>query len=183
METEKHQVDSTGNPRPAAGSAGDGAPAATTDGAQRGSSRDRHPGQEPRAGQEGRRDGSRGRSRTDRTRRERGRAGGTPDAAGVSAQAAENRSADNGKGERTAQAGTRRPDTGKSGEGRRDRQRGPRQGGPREGQPERERRMPDPARMIKKREETLEDIRADIERVEKDIQFEIKQIQTVALGL
>ncbi len=37
--------------------------------------------------------------------------------------------------------------------------------------------------MIKKREETLEDIRADIERVEKDIQFEIKQIQTVALGL
>jgi hypothetical protein len=68
METEKHQVNSTGNPRPAARAAGDGAPAATTDGAQRGSSRDRRPGQEPRAGQEGRRDGSRGRSRTDRAR-------------------------------------------------------------------------------------------------------------------
>jgi hypothetical protein len=39
-------------------------------------------------------------------------------------------------------------------------------------------------RSIKpKREETIEDIQADIERVEKDIQFEIKQIRSIKLGL
>lgn len=46
-----------------------------------------------------------------------------------------------------------------------------------------DRRSPEPARIVKKREETLEDIRAETERVEKDIQFEIKQIQTITLGL
>jgi hypothetical protein len=34
-----------------------------------------------------------------------------------------------------------------------------------------------------KREETVEDIIADTERIEKDIQFEIKQIKTIKLGL
>lgn len=34
-----------------------------------------------------------------------------------------------------------------------------------------------------KREETLEDIQADIEQIEKDIQFEIKQIKSIKLGL
>ncbi|MGI6084599.1 MAG: hypothetical protein ACOYIF_04050 [Acetivibrionales bacterium] len=34
-----------------------------------------------------------------------------------------------------------------------------------------------------KRVETLEDIQADIERIDKDIQFEIKQIKAVKLGL
>jgi len=34
-----------------------------------------------------------------------------------------------------------------------------------------------------KREETLDDIRADIEQIEKDIQFEIKQIRSIKLGL
>ena len=39
-------------------------------------------------------------------------------------------------------------------------------------------------RTIKaKREETAEDIQADVERVEKDIQFEIKQIKSIKLGL
>ncbi len=37
--------------------------------------------------------------------------------------------------------------------------------------------------IIPKRIETVEDIQADIERVEKDIQFEIKQIRAVKLGL
>jgi hypothetical protein len=40
------------------------------------------------------------------------------------------------------------------------------------------------SRQIKaKRVETLEDIKADIERVEKDIQLEIKQIRAIKLGL
>lgn len=40
------------------------------------------------------------------------------------------------------------------------------------------------ARNIKpKRIETVEDIQADIERIDKDIQFEIKQIRAVKLGL
>lgn len=40
------------------------------------------------------------------------------------------------------------------------------------------------SRPIKtKRIETLEDIKADIERVEKDIQLEIKQIRAIKLGL
>lgn len=34
-----------------------------------------------------------------------------------------------------------------------------------------------------KRTETLEDIKADIERIDKEIQFEIKQIKAVKLGL
>ncbi|HHW23206.1 MAG TPA: hypothetical protein GXX26_10065 [Clostridiaceae bacterium] len=34
-----------------------------------------------------------------------------------------------------------------------------------------------------KRVETLEDIKADIERIDKEIQFEIKQIKAVKLGL
>jgi hypothetical protein len=34
-----------------------------------------------------------------------------------------------------------------------------------------------------KREETVDDIRADIEQVEKDIQFEIRQIKSIKLGL
>lgn len=34
-----------------------------------------------------------------------------------------------------------------------------------------------------KRIETVEDIQADIERIDKDIQFEIKQIKAVKLGL
>lgn len=34
-----------------------------------------------------------------------------------------------------------------------------------------------------KREETIEDIRADIEQLEKDIQFEIRQIRSIKLGL
>lgn len=34
-----------------------------------------------------------------------------------------------------------------------------------------------------KREETVEDIQADIEQIEKDIQFEIKQIRSIKLGL
>ncbi len=41
----------------------------------------------------------------------------------------------------------------------------------------------DVAKVIKKRVETLEDISADIERIDSDIQFEIKQIQTTQLGL
>lgn len=40
------------------------------------------------------------------------------------------------------------------------------------------------ARIITpKREETIDDIKMDIEKLEKDIQFEIKQIQSVKLGL
>ncbi len=40
------------------------------------------------------------------------------------------------------------------------------------------------SRIIKTtRVETVEDIIADIERIEKDIQFEIKQIRTIKLGL
>lgn len=34
-----------------------------------------------------------------------------------------------------------------------------------------------------KREETVEDIKMDIDKLEKDIQFEIKQIRSVKLGL
>lgn len=34
-----------------------------------------------------------------------------------------------------------------------------------------------------KREETIEDIQMDIEKLEKDIQFEIKQIRSTKLGL
>jgi hypothetical protein len=34
-----------------------------------------------------------------------------------------------------------------------------------------------------KRNETVEDIQADIERIEKDIQFEIKQIKAIKLGI
>jgi len=34
-----------------------------------------------------------------------------------------------------------------------------------------------------KREESVEDIKMDIEKLEKDIQFEIKQIQSIKLGL
>jgi hypothetical protein len=34
-----------------------------------------------------------------------------------------------------------------------------------------------------KREETVDDIRADIDQLEKDIQFEIKQIKSIKLGL
>lgn len=34
-----------------------------------------------------------------------------------------------------------------------------------------------------KREETIEDIRMDIEKLEKEIQFEIKQIRSTKLGL
>ncbi len=50
---------------------------------------------------------------------------------------------------------------------------------------EKPRRAPvfDVAKISKKREETIEDIRVDIERIESDIQFEIKQIQTTQLGL
>jgi len=40
-----------------------------------------------------------------------------------------------------------------------------------------------PAKLIKKRVETVDDIRLDIERVESDIQFEIMQIQTTKLGM
>ncbi len=40
------------------------------------------------------------------------------------------------------------------------------------------------ARIAKpKREESVEDIRMDIEKLEKEIQFEIKQIRSVKLGL
>lgn len=38
-------------------------------------------------------------------------------------------------------------------------------------------------RAQSRRTETLEDIKADIERIDKDIQFEIKQIKAVKLGL
>ncbi len=34
-----------------------------------------------------------------------------------------------------------------------------------------------------KREETVEDIKADVEQIEKDIQFEIRQIRSIKLGL
>lgn len=34
-----------------------------------------------------------------------------------------------------------------------------------------------------KREETIEDIKMDIEKLEKEIQFEIKQIRSIKLGL
>lgn len=34
-----------------------------------------------------------------------------------------------------------------------------------------------------KREDSVEDIQADVERVEKDIQFEIKQVKSIKLGL
>ncbi|NLN64304.1 MAG: hypothetical protein GX144_02635, partial [Clostridiaceae bacterium] len=34
-----------------------------------------------------------------------------------------------------------------------------------------------------KREESVDDIRMDIEKLEKDIQFEIKQIRSIKLGL
>lgn len=34
-----------------------------------------------------------------------------------------------------------------------------------------------------KREETVEDIQMDIEKLEKDIQFEVKQIRSTKLGL
>jgi len=34
-----------------------------------------------------------------------------------------------------------------------------------------------------RREETIEDIRMDIEKLEKEIQFEIKQIRSIKLGL
>jgi len=37
--------------------------------------------------------------------------------------------------------------------------------------------------MRTKREETLDDIKADIEQIEKDIQFEIRQIRSIKLGL
>jgi len=40
-----------------------------------------------------------------------------------------------------------------------------------------------PRHIKPKRIETIEDIRADIERVEKDIQLEIKQIRAAKLGL
>jgi len=39
------------------------------------------------------------------------------------------------------------------------------------------------SRQTKANVETIEDIIADIERIEKDIQFEIKQIRTIKLGL
>ena len=40
------------------------------------------------------------------------------------------------------------------------------------------------ARIITpKREESIDDIRMDIEKLEKDIQFEIKQIKSIKLGL
>jgi len=41
----------------------------------------------------------------------------------------------------------------------------------------------DGSRQIRANVETIEDIIADIERIEKDIQFEIKQIRTIKLGL
>lgn len=47
----------------------------------------------------------------------------------------------------------------------------------------RERRVLDLSKLNVKREETVEDIRIDIERLEKEIQFEIKQIKAVSLGL
>ncbi|NLG89570.1 MAG: hypothetical protein GX494_10265 [Clostridiaceae bacterium] len=34
-----------------------------------------------------------------------------------------------------------------------------------------------------KREESIDDIKLDIEKIEKDIQFEIKQIRSIKLGL
>jgi hypothetical protein len=37
--------------------------------------------------------------------------------------------------------------------------------------------------MKPKREETIEDIQMDIEKLERDIQFEIKQISSTKLGL
>lgn len=37
--------------------------------------------------------------------------------------------------------------------------------------------------ITSKRIETVEDIQADIERIEKDIQFEIKQIKAIKLGI
>ena len=46
-----------------------------------------------------------------------------------------------------------------------------------------ERRGFDSSKWNKKREETLDDIRFDVERVEKDIEFEIKQIQATRLGI
>ena len=40
------------------------------------------------------------------------------------------------------------------------------------------------ARIMKpKREETVEDVMMDIEKLERDIQFEIKQISSTRLGL
>jgi hypothetical protein len=38
-------------------------------------------------------------------------------------------------------------------------------------------------RLHKKREESAEEIRVATESVEKDIEFEIKQIQTIRLGM
>jgi len=37
--------------------------------------------------------------------------------------------------------------------------------------------------LTTKREETVDDIKMDIEKLEKDIQFEIKQIRSVKLGM
>jgi len=42
---------------------------------------------------------------------------------------------------------------------------------------------PETSRIPKKREESAEDIRSDAERIEKELQFEIKQIQTIKLGM
>lgn len=40
------------------------------------------------------------------------------------------------------------------------------------------------ARIVnQKREESVEDIKIDIEKLEKDVQFEIRQIQSIKLGL
>jgi hypothetical protein len=43
-----------------------------------------------------------------------------------------------------------------------------------------------PARITEKAaksEESIDDIKLDIEKIEKDIQFEIKQIRSIKLGL
>ena len=128
------------------------------------------------------REGNRSRPRHERGRRDRTRSDATNREEAQSPVASANRT-EGGKGGVEPARAPGRTASEQTAESRRDRQRGPRNTTVREGQPFKERRLPDPARIIKKREETLEDIRADIERVEKDIQFEIKQIQTVILGL
>lgn len=121
--------------------------------------------EQPERSRDNQRDGGRDKNRNPRT------------ASGREAQAPRDR----GPGARNPEHGALPDATEKTAQGGREQARQGRDFTDRPRSPER--RMLDPTRLAKKREETLEDIQADIERVEKDIQFEIKQIQTVILGL
>ena len=147
-------------------------PAEATDKANGHSSRDsdsrvegKNRTEQPERSRDSQRDGGRDKNRNPRTAS--GREGQAP--------------RDRGPGARNPEHGAPPDAAGKNVQGGREQARQGRDSMDRPRSPER--RMLDPTRLAKKREETLEDIQADIERVEKDIQFEIKQIQTVILGL